>query len=260
MADHDGIDPAGAHVIAHSSAVASLSSRPVIPAKDNIPSHRFPLVTVGLILANVIIYLVAISGGGSVLGGPNSHQVVAYGATPYALSHALGDHWSTAFSAMFTHASVVQLVGNLLFLWIFGGTVEAAMGHLKYLGFYVLAGLAALVLQILVAPNSTAPTLGAAGAIAGVLGGYLLLYPRARVLTLVLVIFFVTVVEIPALVMLVAWLAEQAAFAATNLITPTGSGGVAAYFVYAGGFLFGLATARLLATRRQPVLPAAVVH
>ena len=232
----------------------------MIPAKDNIPNHRFPLVTVGLILANLVIYLVAVSGGGSVISGPDTHQVLRWGATPYALSHHLGQHWATAFSAMFVHASILHLAGNLLFLWIFGNTVEDAMGRLKFLGFYILAGLAALALQVALAPNSTAPILGASGAIAGVLGGYILLYPRARVLTLVIVICFVTVLEIPALVMLGAWFAEQAAFAATNLTTPTGSGGVAAYFAGAGGFLFGLAAIRLLAVNRQPLPPAAVVH
>jgi membrane associated rhomboid family serine protease len=232
----------------------------VIPAKDNVPTARFPLITVALILANLILYLVAIVGGGSIISGPDPHEVAKYGATPYALSHHPGQHWATAFSAMFVHASIVQLAGNLLFLWIFGNTLEAALGRLKYLGFYLLAGLVALALQVAIAPNATGPTLSASGAVAGVLGGYILLYPRARVLALVLVICFVTVLEIPALVMLVVWFAEQAAFAATNLVTPTGSGGVAAYFAWVGGFLFGLATIRLLIARRQPLPPAAVVH
>jgi membrane associated rhomboid family serine protease len=232
----------------------------VIPAKDNVPSTRFPLVTIGLILANLVVYLVAISYGGSILSGPDAHQVVSHGAIPFALSHALGDHWATAFSAMFLHASIVHLAGDTLFLWIFGGTVEAAMGHLKYLGFYILSGLAALALEVLIAPNSSAPIVGASGAVGGVLGGYILLYPRARVLSLVLAICFVTVLEVPLVVMYGAWVAEQAAFAATNLITPNGSGGVAPYFVYVGGCLFGLASIRLLATRPRPVPPAAVVH
>jgi membrane associated rhomboid family serine protease len=253
----------------------------VIPVKDNIPTERFPLVTVGLILANVVVYLLAISNGGSFFSGPDTHEVVKYGAIPYALTHGLGQHcslagsvlacgkraapgtlaaWPTAFTAMFMHASILHLAGNMLFLWIFGNNVEDAMGHVKYLAFYIGGGLVALALQVAVSPNSTAPTIGAAGAIAAVIGAYVVLYPRARVLTFVFIIMFVTVLEIPALLVMVLWVAEQAVFAATNLITPTGSGGVGAYFAYIGGFVFGLIVVRLLATRPKRVPSAVLAH
>ena len=107
--------------------------------------------------------------------------------------------WQTVFTAMFMHASLLHIAGNMLFLWIFGNNVEDAMGPVKYIFFYLLGGIAALALQVAIDPNSTAPTLGASGAIAAVLGGYILLYPRARVLTLVFIIFFFTVIELPAI-------------------------------------------------------------
>jgi membrane associated rhomboid family serine protease len=161
--------------------------------------------------------------------------------------------WQTAFTGMFMHASIIHIGGNTLFLWIFGNNVEDAIGPVKYLGFYLLGGLAALALQVAIAPNSEVPTIGASGAIAAVLGGYILLYPRGRVLTLVIIIFFVTVIELPAVVMLGIWFAEQAVFGALNLTTPTGGGGGVAYFAHVGGFAFGLLTVRLLATRRKQV-------
>jgi membrane associated rhomboid family serine protease len=161
---------------------------------------------------------------------------------------------------MFMHASILHIGGNMLFLWIFGNNVEDSMGPVKFLAFYILGGLAALGLQVAVGPNSTAPTLGASGAIAAVLGGYIVLYPRARVLTLVLIIFFFTVIELPAWVMLGVWFAQQAVFGAANLTNPTGGGGGVAYFAHVGGFVFGLLAIRLLATRRKTIPPPYPVY
>ena len=249
----------------------------MIPIKDNIPTDRFPFVTLGLILANFIVYILSIRHGGSFISGPDIQEVVKYGAIPDVLTHpnlhctaivlpqATGvgcahhplpntiPKWETPFTAMFMHASILHIGGNMLFLWIFGNNIEDAMGPVKYFGFYILGGLAALALQVAVGPNSNAPTLGASGAIAAVLGGYILLYPRARVLTLVIIIFFFTVIELPAIVMLGIWFAEQAAFGAANLTNPTGGGGGVAYFAHVGGFAFGLATVKLLAKRRKQI-------
>src|SRR5205807_6341685 len=158
------------------------------------------------------------------------------------------------------HASILHIGGNMLFLWIFGNNVEDSMGPVKYLAFYIVGGLAALGLQVAVGPNSTAPTVGASGAIAGVLGGYILLYPRARVLTLVFIILFFTVIELPAVIMLGIWFAEQAVFGAANLTNPTGGGGGVAYFAHVGGFAFGLLTIRALARRVKPVPPRFPVY
>jgi rhomboid family protein len=256
----------------------------VIPIKDNIPTDRFPFVTAALILANFIVYYLAIRHGGSFISGPNIQEEVKYGAIPFALTHP-GDHcglapsvtslaivcqhaplpntipsWETIFTSMFMHASIIHIGGNMLFLWIFGNNVEDAMGPVKFLLFYIAGGLAALGLQVAISPSSGVPTLGASGAIAAVLGGYIVLYPRARVLTLVIIIFFFTVVELPAFVMLGIWFAEQALFGASNLTTPAGGGGGVAYFAHVGGFVFGLIAVRLLATRRKPVPPRYPVY
>ncbi len=268
----------------------------MIPIKDNIPTDRFPLVTVLLILVNVIVYILAVGHGGSLFSGPTAQKVLEYGAIPRALTHP-GVHcaevvrqtlagttqpqvlcntrllaasgipaenslpvWQTVFTSMFMHGSILHIGGNMLFLWIFGNNVEDSMGSAKYLAFYLLGGIAALALQVAVSPGSTAPTLGASGAIAAVLGGYIRLYPRARVLTLVLIILFFTVIELPALLMLGIWFLEQAAFGAANLTNPTGGGGGVAYFAHVGGFLFGLATIRLLATHVKSVPPPVPVY
>jgi len=249
----------------------------VIPLKDNIPTDRFPFVTFGLILANVIVYLLAIRHGGSLISGPTEYESVKYGAIPTVLTHCLTEHeviagnqilcthaggipsWATVFTSMFMHGSILHIAGNMLFLWIFGNNVEDAMGPVKYFFFYILGGIAALALQVAIHPNETAPTLGASGAIAAVLGGYILLYPRARVLTLIFIILFFTVIELPAIVVLGLWFAQQIAFGAAGLTSPGASSGVA-YFAHIGGFAFGLATVKLLAQRRRPVPPRYPVY
>jgi membrane associated rhomboid family serine protease len=262
----------------------------VIPIKDNIPTDRFPFVTLALILTNFVVYVVAASRGGSLISGPDVHEIVKYGAIPYALTHSgrhcglavsnvatqviacQGQHgvtgavagvipaWETVFTSMFMHASIIHIGGNMLFLWIFGNTVEDSMGSIKFLAFYLVGGLVALALEVAIDPNSVAPTVGASGAIAAVLGGYIVLYPRARVLTLVFIILFFTVIELPALVMLGIWFAEQAVFAAVGLTNPAGGGGGVAYFAHVGGFAFGLLSIRLLATRRKSTPPTAAAY
>ena len=160
----------------------------------------------------------------------------------------------TLLTSMFLHGGILHLLGNMLFLWIFGATVEDAMRRPRFLCFYLLGGLAAAALQIGFQPGSTAPTVGASGAIAAVLGGYILLYPRARVVTLVLIVFFFTLIELPAWVMLGVWFAEQALFAAASLGSPQGGGGVA-YFAHIGGFVFGLFAIRAFVRRRRALGP-----
>ena len=159
--------------------------------------------------------------------------------------------WATVFTAMFTHAGLFHLGGNMLFLWIFGNNVEDSMGPVRFLIFYLLAGIAALALQTAINPGAAVPTLGASGAIAGVLGGYIVLYPRARVLTLIFLIIFFTFIELPAFLFLFIWFAQQAVFSAVDLTTPSGGGGGVAYFAHVGGFVFGLLAVRLFAKRRS---------
>src|SRR4051794_25398958 len=162
--------------------------------------------------------------------------------------------WTTPFTAMFMHGGLIHLGGNMLFLWIFGNNVEDSMGHIKFVAFYLLGGLAAFALQILVSHGSGVPNIGASGAIAAVLGGYILLYPRARVLTFILLIFFVTLVEIPAMFVLGFWFVEQIFFGTSGLIHGGASGGVA-YFAHIGGFAFGLVMVKAFATRVKQVPP-----
>jgi membrane associated rhomboid family serine protease len=252
----------------------------VIPIKDNIPTERFAFVTLGLIVANFVAYFLAVSQGGSVISGPGFHELVRYGAIPYALTHpdshcvaqhatqiACGPHvrgaiptWETVFTSMFMHASILQILGNMLFLWIFGSTLEDTIGPIKYLGFYILGGLAALGLEVAMAPNSMAPTVGAAGPIAAVLGGYILLYPRARVFSLSIVPLFVTVIAVPVFVMLAIWFVMQAIFVVADLTNPTGSGGGVAYVAQVLAFAFGLLIVKGLATRRKSVPPPHPVY
>jgi membrane associated rhomboid family serine protease len=242
----------------------------VFPLKDNVPTDRFPVVTVALIVANVLVYFFFQKGGLS-FGDPSSTayqcNVIEYGAIPKEFTD-----WGTqvaarecgtppdntiltAFTAMFMHGGLLHLGGNMLFLWIFGNNVEDSMGPVKYLAFYLLGGLAALGAQIAIDPSSTVPTIGASGAVAGVLGGYVLLYPRAKVVTLIFIIFFFTIVELPALLILGFWFVQQVLFGYFDLSDPTGGGGGVAYFAHIGGFVFGLIAIRLFARRRRPETP-----
>jgi membrane associated rhomboid family serine protease len=152
---------------------------------------------------------------------------------------------------MFMHGGLLHIGGNMLFLWIFGNNVEDSMGRVRFILFYLLGGLAAVALQTAVDPNAAVPSIGASGAVAAVLGGYLLLYPRARVLTLIFLIVFFAFVELPAIAFLFIWFAQQAIFGLADLTSPTGEGGGVAYFAHIGGFLFGLAAIKLFANRRQ---------
>ncbi|HEV3284541.1 MAG TPA: rhomboid family intramembrane serine protease [Solirubrobacteraceae bacterium] len=255
----------------------------MFPLKDNIPNQRFPFVTIALVVINVIVYLLSIRNGGSFFGGPSTTTVVHDAAIPYDLAHpgkyctvvpvpdefgrlALESKcrngpfpgqiptWESVFASMFMHGGFLHIAGNMLFLAIFGPNVEGPLGYFRFILFYLLGGVIALAAQTAVDPNSMVPTLGASGAIAAVLGGYIVLYPRARILTLVFIIFFVTIIEVPAVFLLGFWFLEQIYFGAGGLAQPTGGGGGVAYFAHVGGFLFGLAAIRLL-VRRPPSEP-----
>jgi membrane associated rhomboid family serine protease len=237
----------------------------LFPLRDNIPTERVPWVTIALIVANAIVYFFFQDGrlglpqdgfGGDwptptyaaipceITGSGPCDQVVAGGPSPVV----------TLFTSMFMHGSIVHIGGNMLFLWIFGNNVEDSMGRLKFIAFYLLGGLAADALQILTSPASQVPSLGASGAVAAILGGYLVLFPRARVVTLVFIIFFFTILELPAILFLGIWIVQQALFAYFDLLQPSGSGGGGvAYFAHIGGFAFGLLLIRAFARRRGQV-------
>jgi len=259
----------------------------LFPLKDNIPTRRFPVVTVALIALNVLVYLLLQKKTGLDFSGNSLDQqsLSQYAAVPYEITHPgkacelAGQRllcegqpgvsgsaesslptWATVFTAMFSHAGLLHLGGNMLFLWIFGNNVEDSMGRVKFVAFYLLGGIAALALQVAIAPDAAVPTLGASGAVAAVLGGYILLYPRARVVTAVFIVLFFALIEIPALLVLGFWFLQQLAFGALDLTNPTGGGGGVAYFAHVGGFAFGLLLIKAFATYRstvadQPRLP-----
>jgi membrane associated rhomboid family serine protease len=236
----------------------------VIPLKDNIPTRRFPVLTVAIIAICTIVYFLFEHGGWS-LGAFGDQKVIDYGAIPFELTHP-GEHcaaqgsqlvcgkgvpdtvstWVTVFTSMFMHGSFLHLAGNMLFLWIFGNNIEDSMGRPRFVLFYLLGGVAAIAGQTLIDPNAAGPTVGASGAIAAVLGAYALLYPRARVVTVIFIIIFFTIVELPALIVLGLWILLQVLYGAADLAQPVGGGGVA-YFAHIGGFLFGLLTIKLFA-------------
>ncbi len=239
----------------------------MLPIKDNIPNPRLPWVTLTLIAANVLVYFLVEHGG---LSSPSQSSLIDYGAVPYAITHCpfSGDGCApgvpsdtptalTLFTSMFMHGGILHLAGNMLFLWIFGPNVEGAMNRVLFIVFYLCGGLVALLGQTVVDPSSTTVTIGASGAIAAVLGGYLVLFPRARILTIIFIILFFGVVELPALVVLGFWFVLQLVSGLTDL-SSTQSGGVA-YFAHIGGFVFGLALVRAFVAARRPPPPTARV-
>ena len=236
----------------------------MFPLKDNIPTDRFPVVTVTLIVANVLMYFLFQSGG--ILNGPDGCNVGEYGAIPREIAdpdfhlgacegNAEPATWVTVFTSMFMHGSILHIGGNMLFLWIFGNNVEDSMGRVKFLLFYLGGGIAAIAAQTLADTSAEIPTVGASGAVAAVLGGYLLLFPRARVVTVIFLVVFFTIIEIPALVMLGLWFVQQIVFGSLDYMQPSGDGGGVAYFAHIGGFVFGLALVKLFATRRREERP-----
>jgi membrane associated rhomboid family serine protease len=235
----------------------------LFPLRDNIRTENVPWVTIALIVANFIVYFFFQDGR---LGLPQDGlggdwPTPTYAAIPCEITGS--DPCQTApggpspvvtlFTSMFMHGSIVHIGGNMLFLWIFGNNVEDSMGPLKFIVFYLLGGLAADALQIITSPGSEVPSLGASGAVAAVLGGYLILFPQARVVTLVFIVFFFTILELPAILFLGIWIIQQALFAYFDLVQPSGTGGGVAYFAHIGGFAFGLLLIRAFARRRRPV-------
>jgi membrane associated rhomboid family serine protease len=259
----------------------------MLPLKDNVPTARFPIVTVILIILNVAVFVweltlptdQASNAGFERAGVSKRDEALAnYGAIPYRLTHPGKDcgvtghggsstkivcqgtpefqrasqdgavtmldsppWWVTVFTAMFIHAGWLHIIGNMLFLWIFGNNVEDAVGRLRFLLFYFLSGIAATALLTLFTPSATEVLFGASGAIAGILGGYILLYPRSRVLTLIFLFLFVTLIEIPAVIMLGVWFILQALPALGHVSIPLLTSSGVAYLAHVGGFLFGLA-------------------
>jgi membrane associated rhomboid family serine protease len=225
----------------------------VLPLYGNIRTRSFPFVTVGLIAINAAVWLL--------YQVPDLEEsVLQLGflpCEPEGTCDGVGYSWpANVFTSMFAHGSWTHVIGNMLFLWIFGNNVEDALGRVRYLLFYLAAGVAATAAQTAVtlwfgAPDQALiPNVGASGAISGVLAAYLLLFPRARVVTLV----FVFIVEIPAMIFLVTWFAFQLWLGSFSLFE-TQSGGGVAFFAHIGGFVFGLLFVKLV--QRRGGLPVA---
>lgn len=205
----------------------------MFPIRDHNPSGRRPYVTYGLIALNIVIFI----SYWPLFANERALNLFFYDwAMIPAKVTQLGD-FSGLLTSMFLHGGALHLAGNMLFLWIFGDNMEDRMGHLPYLGFYLATGVAAGLAHILGSPGSMVPTVGASGAIAGVMGGYLLLFPRARVDILLFFFVFFRIIPIPAAIMLVLWFALQVM---AGLGSDPDMGGVA-YWAHAGGFVAGLA-------------------
>jgi membrane associated rhomboid family serine protease len=231
----------------------------VIPLRDNVPTRHFPVVTVGLIVANVLFYFLYQHGGLGVPQGP-VNELAFHPCEVNDSCPVVGEDWPlTVFSSMFMHGSIDHLLGNMLFLWIFGNNVEDAMGRVRYLGFYLLAGVAATALQTAITLGTAGdqaaqiPNLGASGAISGVLGAYFILLPRAAVLTAIFLGFIFFLREIPAFFFLGIYFLFQAFQANFQLQQPPEGGGVAV-FAHIGGIVFGLATVKLF-EKHEPLRP-----
>lgn len=220
----------------------------MIPFRDDNPTRTFPSVTIGIIALNISVFLWE-------LVSPAGEQQIAfsYGAIPHNLltfDRTQPIHPVTSlFTAMFLHGGFLHIAGNMLYLWIFGNNVEDRLGHLRFLIFYLLSGIAAAYAHTLSDPQSLIPMIGASGAVSGVLGAYLLMFPHARVHTLIFFGFFWQIIQVPALIVIGFWAIIQLlnGLLSTGML---GQGGVA-WFAHVGGFFFGLLTIRVWLPKRR---------
>ncbi len=221
----------------------------MIPFKDDNPTHTFPLFTIVLIVVNTIVFVLQV-----ISPADPRHTVLAYGAIPnYLLTfknvqpvHPV----LTVFSSMFMHGGFLHLGGNMLYLWIFGNNIEDKLGHTRFIIFYLLGGIAAAYSHAITEPSSMLPMIGASGAVSGILGAYLLLFPRARVHMLIFLGFFVHVVRLPAFLVIGFWIVIQF----INGLISKGMAGHAgiAWFAHIGGFVFGILMIKLFLKTNKP--------
>src|SRR5574341_1230157 len=234
----------------------------MFPYKDENPTYLTPVVTVGIIVLNALVWLV-VQGAGT--EPALARSVCSFGAIPGELlgNMAAGTSvpvgpgltcevggqpaWYTVLTSMFMHGGWLHVIGNMWFLWVFGNNVEDSMGHARYVGFYLVCGVLAALAQIFASPGSPVPMVGASGAISGIMGGYLILYPRVRVHTLIFLGFFVTTVAVPAYFMLLYWAFLQ--FASSVFAVGASEEGGVAFVAHLGGFVAGGALIRRVAQR-----------
>jgi len=220
----------------------------VIPLRDNVPARRYPVVNVALIWLNFLFFAVELSKGRAL-----TEFLQVYGVVPAAIvmgTAPLG--FISLLTSMFLHGGWFHLLGNMLFLWIFGDNVEDRLGHLRYLFFYLLCGLVGGTAHVAVNPHSTVPTIGASGAIAGVLGAYFVLFPLARVATLVWWFFFLEIIELPALLFIGLWFLMQVFNGVAALPAASALQGGVAWWAHIGGFLAGFALVKVFCCWQPP--------
>ncbi|NIO49968.1 MAG: rhomboid family intramembrane serine protease [Candidatus Aminicenantes bacterium] len=226
-----------------------------IPLKDENPTSRFPYITVFFIALNILIFLYQFFSPQGL-----QYYVFKMGAVPYEITHFTTVSFVSfesqepisrllpplsLIASMFLHGGFLHLFGNMLYLWIFGNNIEDFLGPFRFILFYLLSGLGASLTHIIFHPNSQVPMIGASGAIAGVLGAYLILYPRARVLTFVFLFFFIRILPVPAFFILGIWFIAQ--------VLNVGLGGGVAWFAHIGGFLIGIALIKIYTRKRKKV-------
>ncbi len=239
----------------------------MIPLRDANPTRRTPIITLALIVACFVAFAYELGRLGS--GGMEALDafVTAWGIVPAELTAAWSSGASltgealTLITSQFLHGGWLHLLGNLLFLWIFGNNIEDRLGRLRFLLFYLVGGAVAGLTQVAIDPESTIPTIGASGAIAATLGAYLVLFPRARITSLVFLGFFYQLIDVPAVIVLVFWFLLQLIDGLASLGVSDSSGGGVAFFAHIGGFVFGSLVGLVLrgASRRgRPAVPTAV--
>ena len=204
----------------------------MIPLRDDIRSRRRPFVVYAILGINILVFLYELS-----LGTDLNRFITQYGAIPFYIFHPQGiSSYLVIFTSMFVHAGILHIGFNMLFLWVFGDNIEDRMGHIIFIFFYLATGTAGALLHSLSAPSSTIPMVGASGAISGILGAYIILYPKAKVLALIPIIFFFRVFRLPAIIFLGIWFLYQLLY---GLSASTTGGGVA-YLAHIGGFVAGV--------------------
>jgi membrane associated rhomboid family serine protease len=223
----------------------------VIPLRDDNPTRRFPWLTVLLIVANAGVFAYELTLGPTGLEAFWTRWALVparFVADPFSPAQLV-----TIFTAMFLHAGWVHVLGNMLYLWIFGNNIEDRFGPVGFALFYATCGVVAALAQVLAAPQAALPTLGASGAVAGVLGAYILLYPGAAVLTIIPVFFFIEVARVPAYLVIGFWFVLQLGSGLASLGAATANTGGVAYFAHIGGFVAGLLLAlpAAIASRRR---------
>jgi len=212
----------------------------MFPLRDTQPSYSRPVITVLIIILNVVVFLYEIS----LDEYSRNYFIMHYGLVPARF------HFSAVLTSMFLHGGWMHIIGNMWFLWIFGDNVEDAFGHVKYLAFYFLCGIAAGLTQMAFSAGSRLPMVGASGAIAGVMGAYLIKYPKARIVTLVFIFIFITTIEVPAALMLAYWFFIQFFSGVGTIGYSHVSQGGTAFFAHVGGFIAGMILVGVLGTRQ----------